>query len=51
MPLSAFPHVPDLYLAALALEHGLAVATHDRGFARFTMLRWIDPVTNESSEA
>lgn len=41
--------VPDFYLAALALENGLAVATHDRGFARFSMLRWIDPVTGESS--
>lgn len=41
--------VPDLYLAALALEHGLALVTRDRGFARFSMLRWIDPVTGESS--
>jgi toxin-antitoxin system PIN domain toxin len=43
--------VPDLQLAALAIENGLAVATHDRGFARFTQLRWLDPITGESSTA
>jgi predicted nucleic acid-binding protein len=43
--------VPDLELAALAIENGLAVATHDRGFARFTQLRWLDPITGESSTA
>ena len=32
--------VPDPYLAALAVENGLVLATHDRGFARFRMLRW-----------
>lgn len=37
--------------SALALENGLAVVTHDRGFARFTALRRIDPVTGESSPA
>lgn len=36
--------VPDVYLAALAMENGLAVATHDHGFARFADLRWIDPL-------
>lgn len=41
--------VPDLYLAALAVENGLVLATHDRGFARFSMVRWTDPLTGESS--
>jgi toxin-antitoxin system PIN domain toxin len=27
--------VPDAHLAALAIEHGATLATHDRGFARF----------------
>lgn len=43
--------VPDLHLAALAIENGLAVVTHDRGFARFSMLSWVDPITGESSPA
>lgn len=36
--------VPDAHLAALALEHGLAVVSADSDFARFKELRWIDPV-------
>lgn len=36
--------VPDVYLAALAIEHGVDFATHDRGFARFPGLRWFDPL-------
>ena len=36
--------VPDAHLAALALEHGLRLATTDRGFARFAHLDWFDPV-------
>ncbi len=36
--------VPDLELAALAIEHGLVLATHDSGFRRFAGLRTIDPV-------
>jgi toxin-antitoxin system PIN domain toxin len=31
--------VPDAYLAALALEHGATLATHDHGFRRFSGLR------------
>jgi predicted nucleic acid-binding protein len=34
----------DAHLAALALEHGAAVATTDRDFRRFPGLRVIDPV-------
>jgi toxin-antitoxin system PIN domain toxin len=36
--------VPDLHLAALAISHGLKLATHDRGFSRFEGLRWFDPL-------
>ena len=36
--------VPDAQLAALAIEHGLAVATADTDFARFPGLRWFDPL-------
>ncbi len=36
--------VPDLELAALAIEHGLVLASHDHGFRRFTGLRTIDPI-------
>jgi uncharacterized protein len=37
--------VPDVEIAALAIEHGLALATHDHGFRRFSRLRVIDPLT------
>jgi hypothetical protein len=36
--------VPDVQLAALAIEHGLTLCTHDHSFARFGGLRWIDPL-------
>ena len=36
--------VPDIELAALAIEHGLLLASHDHGFRRFTGLRTIDPI-------
>lgn len=36
--------VPDIELAALAIEHGLALATHDSGFRRFPGLRTLDPI-------
>jgi toxin-antitoxin system PIN domain toxin len=36
--------VPDIQLAALAISHGLKLASHDQGFARFEGLRWIDPI-------
>lgn len=36
--------VPDLHLAALAISHGLKLASHDGGFARFDGLRWFDPL-------
>jgi hypothetical protein len=36
--------VPDVEVAALAIEHGVALATHDSGFRRFVALRTIDPL-------
>lgn len=36
--------VPDVELAALAIEHGLVLASHDRGFRRFDGVRTIDPL-------
>lgn len=36
--------VPDVQLAALAIEHGLTLCSHDHGFARFAMLNWVDPL-------
>jgi hypothetical protein len=36
--------VRDADLAALAIEHGLAVCSTDGDFARFPMARWIDPL-------
>lgn len=35
--------VPDAHLAALAIEHGLEVASADTDFARFTEVRWVNP--------
>lgn len=37
-------HVPDVMLAALAIEHGLTVYSTDTDFARFSELRWEDPL-------
>jgi toxin-antitoxin system PIN domain toxin len=36
-------HVPDAHLAALALEHGLAVASADADFSRFPGVRLENP--------
>lgn len=37
-------HVPDAHLAALALEHGLAVASADTDFSRFPKVRLENPL-------
>ena len=37
--------VPDIEIAALAIEHGLFLASHDHGFRRFSGLRVVDPLT------
>jgi toxin-antitoxin system PIN domain toxin len=39
--------VPDAHLAALAIEHGLTVASADGDFARFPNLQWMNPLTAE----
>ena len=36
--------VPDAEVAALALEHGLTVCSADTDFARFTEVRWENPL-------
>lgn len=42
--ISSSNHVPDAQLAALAVEHGLEMASADRGFARFPGLRFRNPL-------
>ena len=37
--------VPDAALAALCIEHGLAVVSADSDFARFPEVSWINPLT------
>lgn len=36
--------VPDVLLAALAIEHGLTLCSADTDFARFRELRWDNPL-------
>ncbi|MEI6622807.1 MAG: TA system VapC family ribonuclease toxin [Actinomycetes bacterium] len=37
--------VTDAQLAAIAIEHGLAVCSADTDFARFPDCRWVNPLT------
>lgn len=37
--------VPDAHLAALAIEHGLTLCSTDGDFARFSGLRWMNPLS------
>jgi hypothetical protein len=37
--------VTDAHLAALAAEHGCALASTDVDFARFPKLKWINPLS------
>jgi toxin-antitoxin system PIN domain toxin len=39
------PLVADALLAALAIEHGATLATHDLDFRRFPNLRTVDPIS------
>ncbi|MPZ67175.1 MAG: PIN domain-containing protein [Pseudonocardiaceae bacterium] len=39
--------VSDAQLAALAIEHGLAIYSADSDFARFTEVSWVNPVAPE----
>jgi uncharacterized protein len=41
--------VPDIEIAALAIEHGLVLASHDHGFRRFSGLRFLDPLTSQAT--
>lgn len=43
--------VPDVEIAALAIEHGLVLASHDHGFRRFSGLRVTDPLTEDAFSA
>jgi toxin-antitoxin system PIN domain toxin len=36
--------IPDVHLAALAIEHGLTLYSTDGDFARFAGLRWENPI-------
>ncbi len=36
--------VPDAHLAALAMEHGLTLYSADGDFARFSDLKWVNPL-------
>lgn len=36
--------IPDAHLAALAIQHGLDVVSADSDFARFTEIRWVNPL-------
>lgn len=38
--------VPDAHIAALAIEHGLDVCSADTDFARFTEIRWMNPLAS-----
>lgn len=38
--------VPDAQLAALAIEHGVELASADSDFQRFPGLRWINPLAS-----
>ena len=38
--------VPDAHLAALAIEHGLEICSTDTDFARFTEVRWRNPIAD-----
>lgn len=37
--------IADADLAALAIEHGLAICSADTDFARFREIHWINPIT------
>jgi predicted nucleic acid-binding protein len=42
--LAAGNPIPDAALAALAIEHGVTLASTDTDFARFRGLRWENPL-------
>ncbi len=42
--------ITDAQLAALAIEHGLEVCSADTDFARFTEIRWNNPLATRGRE-
>jgi toxin-antitoxin system PIN domain toxin len=38
------PLITDAQLAALAIDHGVALVSTDADFARFTEVRWLNPL-------
>lgn len=38
--------VPDAHLATYAIEHNVPLASADTDFARFTEVRWLNPLTD-----
>jgi toxin-antitoxin system PIN domain toxin len=36
----------DAHLAALAIEHGATLCSHDNDFSRFAGLDWVDPLSS-----
>jgi hypothetical protein len=45
------PLVTDAALAALAIDHGVAVVSTDADFARFSDVRWINPLAEPAVAA
>ena len=43
----AGPMISDTYLVALAIEHGVELVSTDGDFARFTEIRWRNPLAQE----
>ena len=41
--------VADAHLVALAIEHGLDICSSDTDFARFSEIRWINPLADTTS--
>lgn len=41
--------IPDAHLAALAIEHGLILCSSDGDFARFSGLRWENPLQQKGA--
>jgi predicted nucleic acid-binding protein len=40
--------IHDAHLLALAISHGLRIASHDTGFARLPTTRWFDPLADRN---
>lgn len=40
----------DAHLAALAIEHGLTLCSADSDFAKFSGLRWLNPLVQDNAK-